>query len=279
MRLGAPVFGCKTPEEWAATHIRKGFGAAYCPVSEKDDDGRISDYIAAAKAHDIVIAEVGIWNNMLDRDAAAREANITRAIERLKFADRVGARCCVNIAGSLSPRWDGPHPDNLTRETFDAIVHTAQRIIDTAAPERTYFVLEPMPWVYPYDVKTYLQLIEAIGRERFAVHIDICNWMNGVLPLYSNSSIIRETFETLAPYIKCVHAKDSVISGELTTHVSEAIPGRGLIDYGELLRQCNALGDVPVLAEHLSTEAEYDEATGFIHARAKELGLAFVSAR
>ena len=185
----------------------------------------------------------------------------------------------MNIAGSLGTAWDGPHPDNLTPETFDEIVKTAQRIIDEVKPERTYFVLEPMPWVFPTDTDDYIQLMKAIDRRQFAVHIDICNWMNGVKALYSNTAIIRDCFERLRPYIKCVHAKDSVITDELTTHIAEAIPGDGIIDYDELLRQCALTGDIPVLSEHLRTEEEYDRATGFISGRAAELGLAFETAR
>ena len=45
-----------------------------------------------------MICEIGVWNNVLERDAAKREAAISRAIHQLELADYVGANCCVNIA-------------------------------------------------------------------------------------------------------------------------------------------------------------------------------------
>jgi len=55
------------------------------------------------------------------------------------------------------------------------------------------------------------------------------------------------------------------------------IPGRGMFDHEALLRCCDALDtDLPVLAEHLETQEEYLQATGFFKAKAKELKLQFV---
>jgi len=48
------------------------------------------------------IAEVGRWVNLLDPDAGARRKNIATVTEGLALAEAVGARCCVDIAGSFS---------------------------------------------------------------------------------------------------------------------------------------------------------------------------------
>ncbi|NLG25306.1 MAG: TIM barrel protein, partial [Clostridiales bacterium] len=134
MRLGAPVFGTGNAEEWAAAHVRKGYGATYWPLGEGAADAEVDAYVDAAKRHGLAIAEVGVWNNVLDPIPERREANIRYAIARLRTAERVGARCCVNISGSLSDQWDGPHPGNLTDETFRRVVETTRRIIDAVNP-------------------------------------------------------------------------------------------------------------------------------------------------
>jgi sugar phosphate isomerase/epimerase len=276
MRLGAPVFDCPAPEEWALAHVKKGFGAAYWPLGEGVPEAEEKAYIQAARRHGLVIAEVGIWNNLLDRDVIRQEENIQYAICRLRTADRVGARCCVNISGSQSRYWDGPHPDNLSEETFRQVVEITRRIIDEANPKHTYYTLEPMPWMLPYDVESLQRLIKAVDRPRFAVHADMCNLVNAFQKVYRTGEITKDFFDAFGPMIRSVHAKDTVLrEDKLTLHIDEAIPGRGLFDYDALLTQCHKLKDIPVMAEHLQTEAEYDAATAFLFGKAESLGIPF----
>ena len=83
-------------------------------------------------------------------------------------------------------------------------------------------------------------------------------------------------FDAFGPLIRSVHAKDTILREErLTLHIDEAIPGHGVFDYNTLLIQCHELGDIPVMAEHLQTTEEYDEATGFISKKADALGIPF----
>ena len=55
------------------------------------------------------------------------------------------------------------------------IVQTVREIIDAVKPVRTFYTLETMPWMYPDSAHSYLELIRAIDRERFAVHLDVVN--------------------------------------------------------------------------------------------------------
>ena len=276
MRLGAPVFHWTGAEEWAMAHVKKGLLAAYWPLAEGAGEAEEQEFVQAAQKHGLVIAEVGIWNNLLDSDPKCREENIAYAIRRLKTADRVGARCCVNISGSRGGYWDGPHPENLSQETFEQVVHITRRIIDEAAPRRTYYTLEPMPWMYPHDVSSLQRLIAAVDRPRFAVHADMCNLVNAFEKVYHTGEMTRGFFAAFGPLIRSVHAKDTVLAEEeLTLHIGEALPGKGIFDHDTLLRECYRLGDVPVMAEHLQTEEEYDQAISFLSKRAEALGIPF----
>jgi sugar phosphate isomerase/epimerase len=277
MRLGAPVFNFKTPEEWAAAHARKGLGAAYWPLGVDAPAAERDAFVRAAANQKLVIAEVGVWNNLLDPDPAKREANIQTSIAKLRLADVVGARCCVNISGSHSAQWDGPHPQNLTPETFDAVVRTTRRILDGAAPVNTFYTLECMPWMFPHDLDSMQRLLNAVGHPRFAVHLDMCNLMNMPEKVWRNAEHTRAWFAALGPRIRSIHAKDVLLHGRMTTHIDEVLPGRGQFDYAELLRCAHAQDDVPVMCEHLSTEAEYDEAVAHLQKVAASIGLTFTA--
>ena len=56
-----------------------------------------------------------------------RRTNQQYVAERMALAEAVGARCCVDIAGSYNPTvWYGPNPKNLSREFFDATVENCR---------------------------------------------------------------------------------------------------------------------------------------------------------
>ena len=106
MRLGAPVYHWTTGEEWALEHVKRGYGAAYWPLPVDAPRERENEFCEAAARHDLVIAEVGVWNNLLDPDPERAAQNVRYCVARMRQAERVGARCCVNISGSLGSQWD-----------------------------------------------------------------------------------------------------------------------------------------------------------------------------
>ncbi|MCR4413079.1 MAG: sugar phosphate isomerase/epimerase, partial [Thermoguttaceae bacterium] len=172
VRLGGPVFQApQDPEGLALAHRKLGYRAAYCPGVDLNDKSRIRAIEAAFAKHDVVIAEVGRWVNLLDVDATKRAANLKLVTEGLALADEIGARCCVDIAGSYNPKvWFGPHPENLSQRFFDETVENARKIIDAVKPRRAKFCFEMMGWAIPDSADTYLRLIKAVDAERGPVH-------------------------------------------------------------------------------------------------------------
>jgi sugar phosphate isomerase/epimerase len=266
MRLGAPLAGSfASPEAWVAAVQQHGYRAAYCPLSVDAEQATIDAYIRAAHAADIVIAEVGAWSNPLSPDEATRSAAITHCMRSLDLAERIGARCCVNIAGSRGQRWDGPHPDDLSEATFALIVATVQQIIDAVQPMHTFYTLEPMPYMYPDSIESYQRLIEAIDRPAFAVHFDPVNLINSPQRYVHNGAFIRGFVEHFGPAIKSVHAKDTIMREQLTVHIDEVRPGLGTLDYATFLHALTTLDpDLPFMLEHLPSQAEYLAAAEYV---------------
>jgi sugar phosphate isomerase/epimerase len=250
------------PDELARAHRAAGYRAAYCPNVPLDDAGRLAAVEAAFARHDVVLAEVGRWVNLLDRDPARRAANLKTVTEGLALADAVGARCCVDIAGSFSTDdWYGPHPDNLTRTFFDAAVENARKIIDAVKPRRARFAYEMMGWAIPDSPDSCRKLVRAVDRAGFGVHLDPCNLVNSPTRFYRNGALITECFGTLGRWIVSCHAKDLRWNVEMNLHFVEVRPGLGALDYPTYLRGVAQLPQrPPLMLEHLSTPAEYDAA-------------------
>lgn len=275
MRFGGHIFKkWRSPEEWAEAALEAGYSAVYFPVDYTADQALIDGYKDASRAADLVICEIGVWNNTLDPDPVRREAAIDRAIKQLELAEYVEANCCVNIAGSYSEQWDGPHKKNLTAEAFDEIVLTTQCIIDAVKPVKTAYSLEPMPWMYPHTADSYVDLIQAIDREGFTAHLDPVNVITSPELYYRNGEVIEEWFSKLGKSIRSCHAKDIKLSGKLTVHLDEVRPGLGELDYETYLRCMTTLDDrACMMLEHMTEEIDYIEATKYIKSLAEQMGI------
>ena len=279
VRLGASLSMDKTePEAIARSFVEAGYAAAICPPVTLHQPERIKEIQESFARNDVVLAELGVWNNMLHPDPAQRATNIDANVEALALAEELGVRCCVNIAGSFDPDcWDGPHPKNLSDEAFELTVKNVRHIIDVVKPKKAFYSLETMPWVILDSIDSYLSLLDAVDRSMFAVHLDPVNMINSPARYYENARILRECFAKLGPWIVSCHAKDIQMSRQLTVHLDEVRPGLGALDYGVFLKDLNRLsGDVPLMLEHLPQE-EFTLARDYIVGIAEQIGVSIHS--
>ncbi len=264
------------PEAWIRNLRAVGHSASGAPLPPGSSDDDINRFREAAEANDIVIAEVGAWSNPISPDGETAKAAREKCISCLAHAEQFGARCCVNITGSRNPeKWDGPDIKNFSRETFEMIVEVTRQIVDAVKPTRTYYTLEAMPWIFPSSPDEYLALLEAIDRDRVAVHLDPVNMINSPNRYCNSGAFIRECFAKLGPMIRSCHAKDILIEEKLTVHMSECRPGVGQLDFDVYLRELSKLDpDTPLTMEHLPFE-EYAAAAEHLRSVASRNQLHF----
>jgi len=274
---GSAYLGAEDPDALAFAHEKLGYSAAYCPDIALNDSAKIKAVADAFSKRDIVIAEVGRWCNLLAPNEETRRKNLQTVTEGLALADEVGARCCVDIAGSYNKEvWYGPHPDNLSKRHFDAIVENARKIIDAVKPKRAKFSYEIMGWALPDSPDNYVKVIKAVDRAGFGVHLDPCNAVNSPEKIYNNTALLNECFDKLGKWIVSCHAKDLAWEVELNVHFREVLPGKGVMDYGTYLKRLAQLPNTPpLMLEHLSKPEEYAAARDYIFAIGKKNGLTF----
>ena len=279
LRLGGPTFvKSDDPSILAKAHRDLGYRAAYAPrdlaVTDKD---LIFGLITEFAKRDVVIAEVGAWCNMLDPDPEKRRKNLDYVTRQLALAEALGARNCVNIAGSFDPKiWFGQHPKNLSQEFFDGTVENCRKVIDAVKPQRTFLSIEMMPWSLPTNPDDYLRLVKAVDRKALGVHLDVCNTMYSPDRFYNNTKVIDECFTKLGTLIRSCHAKDLKWGPGFQVNIQETIPGTGLIDYATYLRDLlRFAADAPLMLEHLQTAEEYAQGREYIQGVARSIGISF----
>ena len=276
MRLGGSVTGTwKTPEEWGKLLEKSRFATVTSPVDSSAPRALAQEYFDIARQLGVLVAEVGVWKNVLSPDQQERQKNREYAIKQLAFAEEMGVSCCVNIAGSRGSVWDGAYPDNYSQKTYDLIVESVRDIIDAVKPVRAFYTLEPMPWMPPDGPEEYLQLIRDIDRKQFGAHMDFVNMISSPRRSLFAYDFIEECFSKLGPYTKSCHIKDSAMEEKYTAIIREAQPGKGSLDFVQVLASIarHLPPDAPVLLEHMSTFEEYAAAYDHVAACAHQAGI------
>ncbi len=278
MLLGGTVVGPYTgPKEWEKLLIASRFKAITAPFTCHTPRKETEEYCEIIHRNGVKIAEIGVWKNLLNPDAAKASEAMAFAKGQLALGDELGIPCCVNIAGTAGAvSWDGADPSNYSPEIYDRIVGQIREILDEVKPRRTYYTLEPMPWMIPDGPDVYLQLIKDVDRPQFGVHMDFVNMICTPRRFLGATAFIEECFSKLSPYIRSTHIKDSRMDlCHLTSFFAECNPGEGGLDYAAILRIIDRYlpKDAPVLLEHMHTFEEYAAAYDYVEAKAREAGV------
>lgn len=278
MRLGGPVFYTgRDPEMFALAHEQKGYKACLCPdYLTLDKPEELTAFKDSLARHDIVIAEVGAWCNPLSTDKDMARKNIEYIISRLRLADALEAKTCVNIIGTrYEGNWFGPSRECYEADFYKQAVETVRYIVDTVKPKHTKYSLEMMPYCFLDSPEEYLRFLDAVDRKEVGIHLDLCNCINNPRLLYNNSEFIRDTFKLLDNDILSIHLKDIRLNPDVTTaFFEEVLLGTGELDYITMMQEiARQPEDLPCILEHLSTEEEYDKAAKNLRIFAEKVGV------
>ncbi len=286
--LGAPVFttgkesqaeqlglSIHDPQFLAWLHVQKGYKAAYAPSLDVGDTAGIEAYRTAFEKQNIVFAELGYWENINDTNEVQRKAKLDGMVNAMAVADALGARCAVNVTGSLVEGSHGKHvAANFSEDAFALAVDNARYVIDSVKPTRSTFAYEIYQFTVVDSVDSLERLIKAVDRPQFAVHLDLVNFGNSPRTYYSLNDILDDCIKRFGDKIVACHIKDARMRDVTTVVIEEVQPGTGEVDLGYYLAGIHALpAAIPVMSEHLGTEAEYDAAIAHLRACAERKGI------
>lgn len=272
MRLGGGIEKpYSNPDEWIALVKDLKYSAVLSPIGYEATHEEKKVYRDYIKKYNLVLGEVGAWRNPLSTNEAERKSSMEYCKNQLALAEEMGANCCVNISGARGEQWDWIYQDNYSSEVYELIIDSVREIIDYVGPKNTFYTIEPMPWMVPDSPDKYLQLIKDVDRSRFAVHMDFTNMINNPQKYIFSTRFIQECFQKLGPYIKSIHIKDAILHQKYPCCIEEVMPGKGTIDFGNVLRLCEGLGtETTAFVEHLNTYGEYKEAVEYVRGIAKK---------
>jgi sugar phosphate isomerase/epimerase len=292
IRFGGPVFAntiqaaapgeshgaaADDPVAIARAHRAKGFTAAYAPRVRLDDRDRIQAVRKAFAAEDVVIAEVGYWDNLVDTEPETRRRNRQCMLDALALAEELGAACAVDIFGSYCHgNGNSQHvAANFSQDAFDEAVAMARFFLDTVKPKTAFFTYEIFPFSVVDSPAMIAKLIRAVDRPQFGVHLDLVNLINSPRAYWSSGEIMRECVRLFGDRIVAAHVKDIKLKEPaISVILDEVIPGQGALDMGAFVREIQRLPRaIPFMMEHLRSEAEYDQAAAYVRQVAAAEGI------
>lgn len=292
LRFGGPTFlGSSKATEAGTSHSEvgvdpylimkklkeKGYTAAYPPGVRIGQTDEIKEIRRIFEGADIMLAEVGYWQNLLDTDHAERQKNRDRMVEALAVAEALGARCSINMLGSYC-HGQGPSKHskrNFSDEAFQEAVEISRYCIDSVKPKTAFFVYEIFPLNVVDSPEMIAALVKAVNRKQFGVHMDLVNLINCPRNYFNSAGVIQRSVELFGNHIVSAHVKDIKLREPAVSVILEEVrPGLGGLDMAAYLRALSGLEHtVPLLMEHLPNEQEYDLAAEYVRSVARTEGI------
>lgn len=265
------------PELAAAAHLEKGYRAAYIPYIPIDNSELLRQTEMAFKKAGVVMAEIGYWDNLQDRDPDVRSANIRHMCEVLASADEMGVLCAVNTIGcyTFGTCNDNFNARSLSEESFETAVDICRYILKEVNPKRTKLTFENFAFTALDTIDSVEKLLKSVDDPRLGVHIDLSNFITSVREFFSYPDMAKECVRRFGDRIISAHIKDLAFARPAThVEIREVLPGTGDLDLAAYLRELQSLPkDIPCMIEHLDTESKFEQAAANIRKIACDNGI------
>lgn len=253
-----------------------GMGLHYSgdPLEQSLDDALKTK--AILDKHNIQIVQFwGSYPSLIGPDDDERREAVRIGRNIIQRAAELGAVTASLRPTSMHPtsQW-GPHPDNYTPETRDRLVRSLSEIAEACEVHQVPMTLEVHATTTLSDAETIRHIIERTGSSWIKVNADLVNFITSFKDAYNTTAVINHVFDVLGPYISTAHLKDVVTDAPLVVHISEALPGTGLMDWDTLFTRFEALlPDGYALIEHLKDYNDVVQARDFVVGKLNDLNI------
>jgi sugar phosphate isomerase/epimerase len=216
----------------------------------------------------------GPYPTIISADEEVRRAGVEGARDIVRLAARIGVPEAGVRPTSHNPRGDWwPHPENHSQASEDRLVRSISEILETAVVEGVGIVLEVHSTSTLDTVERVRRVIERTDPEHVRVNIDTVNFVRDLPTAFDPTPMIDEFFDVLGSQCSTVQVKDFYLEDRFVVHISETIPGTGMMDLDTVLRRTAALGnDMYAVIEHLPV-GQIGLAKQNLTERAQALGL------
>ncbi len=175
----------------------------------------------------------GPYPSILSADDEERRRGVEGARDIVRLAQRMGVPASGIRPTSHNPRGDWwPHPENHSRASEDRLVRSIDEVLEIAVPAGVEIVLEKHATSTLDSAKRVKRVIERTDPAHVKVNIDPANFVSDLATAFDPTPMIHEMFDVLGEHCATVHVKDFYLEDRFIVHISETIPGSGMIGSG-----------------------------------------------
>lgn len=226
-------------------------------------------------AHGIAIVQSWGWQQPLVSPDEGRRKEAARTLgHAVRVAAELGAQSVLSGPGSRNPRgpWN-PHPENHSASAEDALVRSLSEVASACEEYGVPIALECHVTSTLDSATSVRRVLDRVGSPWIKVSLDPVNFISDFPTLWNNTPLLNELFDTLGSATVAAHIKDVYAEDRLVVHISETVPGDGVLDFDTFLRRFEEL--LPGgygLVEHLP-ESLVPQAIAYVRQKLTELGL------
>jgi sugar phosphate isomerase/epimerase len=209
----------------------------------------------------IAIAALSGSTNLMDPDLDRRHRGILRLHALIRHCREFGAARVVIETGSLNPKspWQPPRPGR-SRAAWAELCLILFEALTIAAEFGITLLLKAEPSQVLAAVEDAVLLRAELDHPNLGFVLDPVNFLFHAPPDEYRTRL-ESMIEQLGCWTPLVHAKDIRIEDGT---ISTPRAGRGVLDYGRLLRQLDRYQpEAPLILEHLRPD-EADEARAYL---------------
>jgi sugar phosphate isomerase/epimerase len=201
-----------------------------------------------------IVQYAGARPNLVTADTARRRRSIGELSEFLLTAAVLGAPMVVTGCGSHHPCHPyGPARENHSQQSRDLLVASLAELATRAGDAGTTLAVEAHCLTTLDTPENVRLMLDAVDSPWVTVNFDPVNLLASVPAVYGSGDAARHAAEVLQPRLApAAHIKDVVLQADLVLHISEAVPGEGLLDLPSVLGTCSRLLPRPatLVVEH-----------------------------
>jgi sugar phosphate isomerase/epimerase len=195
----------------------------------------------------------GPYPTIISDDEDTRRAGVEAARDIMRLAGQLAVPEAGIRPTSHNPRGDWwPHPENHTQASEDRLVRSISEILEVAIDANVKIVLEAHATSTLDSAQRVMRVIERTDPKWVTINIDPVNFVRDLPTAYDSTAMIDEYFDLCGEHCATVQIKDYYLEDRFVVHISETIPGTGMLDIDTALRRTAALGpDMYAVIEHL----------------------------
>jgi sugar phosphate isomerase/epimerase len=252
-----------------------GMGAHLTVPAATVTDAVADNVRASIDANGLEFLQIwGPYPSIISPDDEVRRRGVEGARDIVRLAARLGVPGSGIRPTSHNPRGDWwPHPENHSQASEDRLVRSIDEVLEVAVPLGVGIVLEKHATSTLDSAQRVKRVIERTDPRHVRVNIDPANFVADLATAFDPTPMVNELFDVLGEHCATVHVKDYDLEDRFMVHISEAIPGTGMMDLDTVLRRTAALGpDSYAIVEHLPL-GQIGQAKGHLTERAMALGI------